>query len=496
MTESESDSPKLYPPVIAAPRPEYPIFSSSLGSHGDPASRHIPIISSNTDNATSPSSIPLRPVVTTPQSDYTVSSSSNNSVSQLKDELRQVSYDKDTLKKELQKVQDKLGSYNKIGLETPRLETTVSMSGVAYSPRTGRVDPPHPQVSASLPEMTMSRSIEQLQTQCDVAMSELEVLQRQHADTVKKCEHAVKEKEYYKIHFRDMSERMEHMENEIHQLKSQCNELTADKQRLEQEVVDLQKLHEQDCVEIANLHKQQREVMNESGSSEVLNKMYDTAIDKYEGVKRENDSLRKQYSDLLASNNVNVENLKLENSRLRKQYSELMGERNAMIEERNGLKQQCTTAIRNWDTSMREKKELQESVSKLAMDRDKYRKEFEREKAHRNMILSERDHLKVKSDTNEREIAMIMSEREEVHKEIKQLEAKLAETSKKNEALEQEAKLKQKEADELRQQYASIQHERDYAVKQISSFKDNYGQMVSRKAEVEQEVSTPVNDCV
>ncbi len=57
---------------------------------------------------------------------------------------------------------------------------------------------------------------------------------------------------------------------------------------------DLKTLRREDKLEMEELRQQQREVISESGSSEVLNKMYDSANAKYEAIKHDYEQLRKR----------------------------------------------------------------------------------------------------------------------------------------------------------------------------------------------------------
>ena len=59
------------------------------------------------------------------------------------------------------------------------------------------------------------------------------------------------------------------MTNEILGLKGKYKEVMAEKQKLEADVSDLQHLRQEDLQEMEELRKQQREVISESGSSEV-----------------------------------------------------------------------------------------------------------------------------------------------------------------------------------------------------------------------------------
>ncbi len=69
-------------------------------------------------------------------------------------------------------------------------------------------------------------------------------------------------------------------------------EALSEKERLEHEVRELRTLRAEDKLEMDELRQQQREVISESGSSEVLNRMYDSANAKYEAIKHDYDQLR------------------------------------------------------------------------------------------------------------------------------------------------------------------------------------------------------------
>lgn len=45
----------------------------------------------------------------------------------------------------------------------------------------------------------------------------------------------------------------------------------------------------------------------------------------------------------------------------------MVTERNQAIRERNGLKQQCTAAIRQWDIALRERNEYQDALVKVCL---------------------------------------------------------------------------------------------------------------------------------
>lgn len=87
------------------------------------------------------------------------------------------------------------------------------------------------------------------------------------------------------------------------------------------------------------------QVLKQNGSSEILNKLYDTAMDKLEVVKKDYDALRKRYSEKVAMHNSDLsrlEQLDEENQRLLKQTEMLAQQRNTAIQ----LQHQCALSLR------------------------------------------------------------------------------------------------------------------------------------------------------
>lgn len=75
------------------------------------------------------------------------------------------------------------------------------------------------------------------------------------------------------------------------------------------------------------------QVMRE-GSSEVLSKMYETAIDKLEVMKVDYEALRKRYNEKTASHNadlIRLDHMEEENHRLQKTLDILSKQRDAAI---------------------------------------------------------------------------------------------------------------------------------------------------------------------
>lgn len=70
------------------------------------------------------------------------------------------------------------------------------------------------------------------------------------------------------------------------------------------------------------------------GSSDVLNKLYDTAVDKLEAMRTDYETLRKRYNEKTASHNADLSRLdqaEKENHQLQKQIDMLLKQRDAAI---------------------------------------------------------------------------------------------------------------------------------------------------------------------
>lgn len=106
---------------------------------------------------------------------------------------------------------------------------------------------------------------------------------------------------------------------------------------------------------------------------------------------------------------------------MKKQYDEIVQERNSAVRERNGLKQQCTAAIRQWDIALRERNEYREALAKVQQQHEEAVKEI-----NHAMVLRMKASKDMKRLTEERnaalqEYSLIMGERDTVHKEMEKL---------------------------------------------------------------------------
>ncbi|XP_075211047.1 disks large homolog 5-like isoform X1 [Lycorma delicatula] len=323
-----------------------------------------------------------------------------------------------------------------------------------------------------------TRDYEGLKQQCDMAMHELQLLRRQHNETIRRCEHTMKELEYYRGQHHAAMTQLEATAQESSSLRTKYTELVTDKQRLDREVSELR------C-------NQQEVIVPDGGSNDTLNQHYITALKKYDAMKEEYDALRKRYDDLIASHSSAVDKLELtqeELGRLKKQCEEMVQERNVAVRERNGLKQQCTAAIRQWDIALRERNEYQEALTKVQQQHEEAVKEINQAMAVRMKASKDLKRLTEERNAAMQEYSLIMSERDTVHKEMEKLSEDLTQAFKKNKALELESKefMEEKKAlsyhiETLKREIASALHDRDKALKECNDLREKFGEFTAKE---------------
>ncbi|KAG7311968.1 hypothetical protein JYU34_001392 [Plutella xylostella] len=179
------------------------------------------------------------------------------------------------------------------------------------------------------------------------------------------------------------------------------------------------------------------------------------------GGEGEQYELQKRYSELIANHNATLSTLQTvqeENGRLQAQVHDLTQERNAVIRERNALKQQVATVVRQWEGGARERAELRAALTARAPP------DVKRLTDERNAALHE--------------YTLIMSERDTVHKEMEKLSDDLQAALKRVAALESALQASRDEqratalqAESLRREIASALQDRDRALKECCDLK-------------------------
>ncbi|XP_054653862.1 disks large homolog 5a isoform X2 [Dunckerocampus dactyliophorus] len=343
------------------------------------------------------------------------------------------------------------------------------------------------------PNSKASHDYERLKSQCMRAMADLQSLQNQHTKTLKRCEEAVKEADFYHmLHSRVLGEQTQ-LKEELETLRRDNAQLVREHNHLKQNCEELKRLHSQDQQELSDLRLQQQQVMREKGSSEVLNKLYDTAMDKLEGVKKEYDALSKRYSEKVATHNTDLSRLEQaeeENRRLQKQTDALLVQRDSAMH----YQQQYSTSMRRFDSMQQELSKSSAQNKELQREMERLQSEVTRYKNLQLKASKDCDKYKEERDSVFNEYRLIMSERDQVIKELDKLQTELeaAEARLKNTSSERVVASEELEA--LRQELNSSLVDRDRAICERNELLEKYCHEVKDKAEAQKELSQACKD--
>uniref|UniRef100_A0A672MFL7 Disks large homolog 5-like n=2 Tax=Sinocyclocheilus grahami TaxID=75366 RepID=A0A672MFL7_SINGR len=287
------------------------------------------------------------------------------------------------------------------------------------------------------PNSKPGHDYERLKTQCMKAMTDLQSLQNQHTKTLKRCEEAVKEADYYQS-------------------------------------LKLQRL-------------------KENGSSEVLNKLYDTAMDKLEGVKKEYDVLSKRYSEKVTSHNTDLsrlEQVEEENRRLQKQIDALLKQRDTAIQ----YQQQWSTSMRRFDSVQQELNKASAQNKELQREMERLQSEVTRYKNFQLKAVKDAEKYKEERDSVFNEYRLIMSERDQVIKEVDKLQTELEAAEARLKNTSSERMVASEELEALRQELNSSLVDRDRAICERNELLEKYCHEVKDKAEAQKELSQACKD--
>ncbi|XP_068069013.1 disks large homolog 5a isoform X3 [Danio rerio] len=343
------------------------------------------------------------------------------------------------------------------------------------------------------PNSKPGHDYERLKTQCTKAMADLQSLQNQHTKTLKRCEEAVKEADYYHIqHSRLLSEQTQ-LKEEMEVLKRENTKLTREHNHLKQSCEELRRLHSEDQREVADMRLQQQQVIRENGSSEVLNKLYDTAMDKLEGVKKEYDVLSKRYSEKVSSHNTDLsrlEQVEEENRRLQKQIDALLKQRDTAIQ----YQQQWSTSMRRFDSVQQELNKASAQNKELQREMERLQSEVTRYKNFQLKAVKDGEKYKEERDSVFNEYRLIMSERDQVIKEVDKLQTELEAAEARLKNTSSERMVASEELEALRQELNSSLVDRDRAICERNELLEKYCHEVKDKAEAQKELSQACKD--
>ncbi|KAM6898035.1 disks large homolog 5-like [Lycodopsis pacificus] len=342
------------------------------------------------------------------------------------------------------------------------------------------------------PNAKAGHDYERLKLQCMKAMADLQSLQNQHSTTLKRCEEAVKKVDFYHtLHSRLVSEQAQ-LKEELEVVRQDNIQLVREHNHVKQACEELRRLHDDDQREVAEMRLLHQQVMRE-GSSDVLNKLYDTTVDKLESVKSDYEALRKRYNDKTAGHNADLSRLdqaEEENHQLQKQLDMLLKQRDAAIH----YQQQYSSSIRRFDNTQQELSKATAQNKELQREMDRLQSEATRQKTQQLKAVKDSEKYREERDSVINEYRLIMSERDQVIKEVDRLQTGLEMAEAKLKNTSSERRVASEELEALRQELASALVDRDRAICEKNELLEKYCLEVKDKAEAQKELSQACKD--
>ncbi|XP_077086988.1 disks large homolog 5 isoform X1 [Siphateles boraxobius] len=355
------------------------------------------------------------------------------------------------------------------------------------------------------PSVKPGHDYERLKLQCMKAMSDLQSLQNQHTKTLKRCEEAVRDADYYHtLHGRVVGEQTQ-LRDEMQAVKQNYSQLIQQHSQLQQTCDELHRIHDSDQREASDMRQLQQQVMRENGSSDLLNKLYDAALNKLEGTKKEYDALRKRYNEKTASHNADLsrlEQMEEENRRLQKQLDVLLKQRDSALH----FQQQYSGSVRRFESLQQELNKMSAQNEELQRETDRLQMENTRYKTLQLKALKDGEKLKEERDSVLNEYRLIMSERDQVIKEVDKLQTGLEAAEAKLKNTSGDRRVASDEIEALRQvkhtqllkttfkELNSALLDRDRAIREKTELLEKYCHEVQDKVETQKELSQACKD--
>uniref|UniRef100_A0A674PCF6 Discs large MAGUK scaffold protein 5 n=1 Tax=Takifugu rubripes TaxID=31033 RepID=A0A674PCF6_TAKRU len=313
------------------------------------------------------------------------------------------------------------------------------------------------------PNSKTGHDYERLKLQCMKAMADLQSLQNQHSTTLKRCEEAVKKADFYHtLHGRLVGEHAQFKE-ELEVVRQDNIQLVRENNHIKQACEELRRLHDDDQREVADMRLLQKQVL---GTSDVLNKLYDTVVEKLEAMKNDYEALRKRYNEKMAGHNADLSRLdqaEEENHRLQKQLDMLLKQRDAAMH----YQQQYSSSIRRFDNTQQELSKAVAQNKELQREMERLQSETTRLKTQQLKASKDGEKFKHERDSVISEYRLIMSERDQVIKEVDRLQTGLEMAEAKLKNTSSERRVANEELEALRQEQDSATLDMERANKEI-----------------------------
>ncbi|XP_068161140.1 disks large homolog 5-like [Antennarius striatus] len=342
------------------------------------------------------------------------------------------------------------------------------------------------------PNSKAGHDYEHLKLQCMKAMADLQALQNQHSSSLKRCEEAVKKADFYHMLHSRLSGEHAQQGEELEAVRQDNMQLLREHARVKQACDELRRLHSDDQREVADMRMLHHQVMR-GGSSDVLNKLYDTAVDKLEAMKSDYEALRKLYNEKTAGHNADLSRLdqtEEENQRLQKQLDVLLQQRDAAAH----LQQQYSSSVRRFDSTQQELSKAASHNKELQREMERLQSEVTRLKTQQLRAAKDGEKCREERDSVIHEYRLIMSERDQVIKEVDRLQTGLEAAEAKLKNTSSERRVATEELEALRQELSSALVDRDRAICEKNELLEKYCHEVKDKAEAQKELSQACRD--
>uniref|UniRef100_A0A8C8CS91 Discs, large homolog 5b (Drosophila), tandem duplicate 1 n=1 Tax=Oncorhynchus tshawytscha TaxID=74940 RepID=A0A8C8CS91_ONCTS len=342
------------------------------------------------------------------------------------------------------------------------------------------------------PNTKSGQDYEHLKLQCMKAMVDLQSLQNQHSTTLKRCEEAVKKADFYHTLHSRLAGEQSPLKEELDAVRQDNIQLVREHNHVKQSCEEMRRLHDEDQRQLGDMRLLHQQVMRD-GSSEILNKLYDTAMDKLEGTKRDYEALRKRFNEKTANHNTDLSRLEQaeeENRRLQKQVDMLLKQRDAATH----YQQQYSTSMRRFDSTQAELSKAAVQNKELQREMERLQTESTRLKTQQLKAVKDCEKYKEERDSVFNEYRLIMSERDQVITEVDKLQTGLEVAEAKLKNTSSEKRMTSEEMEALRQELGSALIDRDRAICEKNELLEKCCHEVKDKAEAQKELSQACKD--
>ncbi|XP_059518238.1 disks large homolog 5 isoform X5 [Myotis daubentonii] len=271
------------------------------------------------------------------------------------------------------------------------------------------------------PYHRLNPDYERLKIQCVRAMSDLQSLQNQHTNALKRCEEVAKETDFYHtLHSRLLSDQTQ-LKDDVDTLRRENGQLLRERNLLQQSWEDMKRLHEEDQKEIGDLRAQQQQIK-------------DTVAIDAGRANKEAETLRKQCKALCQELKEALQEADV--AKCRRDWA--FQERDKIVAERDSIRTLCDNlrrerdravtelaeALRNLDDTRKQKNDVSRELKEL---KEQMESQLEKEARFRQLMAHSSHDSAIDTDSMEWETEVVEFERETEDIDLKALGFDMAE---------------------------------------------------------------------